>query len=94
VSIKSTESKEEMRIDTMPKTTSSKVTIDVPADLYKLLTKIKGETGKSIRSLVSEGLPLVILKYEDVLEESKKEALIEAEMMDKTLNRLKESIKK
>lgn len=78
----------------MPKKTSSKVTIDVPADLYKLLTKIKGETGKSIRSLVSEGLPLVILEYEDVLEESKKEALIEAEAMDKTLNKLKESIKR
>jgi len=78
----------------MPKTTSSKVTIDVPADLYKLLTKIKGETGKSIRSLVSEGLPLVILKYEDVLEKSKKEALIEAETMDKTLNKIRESIKK
>lgn len=51
----------------MKKLISSKVTIDVPFEEYELLKVIKDETGKSIRSLVSEGVPLIILANEDVL---------------------------
>lgn len=51
----------------MKKLVSSKVTIDVPFEEYELLKVIKDETGKSIRALVSEGVPLVILVNEDVL---------------------------
>lgn len=78
----------------MPKETSSKVTVDVPADEYKLLSKIKEETGKSIRSLVKEGIPLIILENAEIIEESKKDAIIEAEQMEKTLARIKEKLQK
>lgn len=85
----SIKSEELMRIETMPKMTSSKVTIEVPADQYKLLYKIKQETGKSIRALVTEGVPLVILENEDIIEKSKDEAISEAVEMEKTLANLK-----
>lgn len=78
----------------MPKGTSSKVTIDVPADEYKLLSKIKEETGKSIRSLVKEGVPLVILENAEIIEKSQKNAIIEAEKMEKTLVRIKKKLQK
>lgn len=78
----------------MPREASSKVTVDVPADEYKLLTKIKEETGKSIRSLVKEGIPLVILENAEIIERSKKDVIIEAEQMERTLARIKEKLQK
>jgi hypothetical protein len=51
----------------MKKLVSSKVTVDVPFEEYELLKIIKDETGKSIRALVSEGVPLIILANEGVL---------------------------
>jgi len=83
-----------MRNGIMPREASSKVTVDVPADEYKLLTKIKEETGKSIRSLVKEGIPLVILENAEIIERSKKDVIIEAEQMERTLARIKEKLQK
>jgi hypothetical protein len=79
----------------MPKKSgSSKVTIDVPADQYRLLNQIKNETGKSIRTLVSEGVPLIILEYAEIIEKTKNNAIIEAELMEKTLNEIRTREKK
>ena len=58
----------------MPKPGSTKVTIDVPSNKYDVLNNIKDATGKSIRALVSEGVDLIILKNEILLEESAKTA--------------------
>lgn len=90
--VKSVENKIEGN-GSMPKTSSSKVTVDVPADLYRLLNKIKDETGKSIRALVSEGIPLVILEYAEIIEKSKDDAITEAESIERTLRKIKESKK-
>lgn len=74
----------------MPKTSGSiKVTVDVPADEYRILNKIKDETGKSIRALVRDGVPLIILKNAEIIEKSKNDAINEAELMEKTLNEIK-----
>ena len=76
--------------DMMPKGISKKVTVDVPENEYKLLTKIKEETGKSIKALVTEGVSLVILENAEIIEKHKLDAVVEAEAMEKTLHKLRE----
>jgi len=73
----------------MKKLVSSKVTIDVPLEEYELLKVIKDETGKSIRALVSEGVPLVILTNEDVLSNAADTAGEKADKIRTSIDSLK-----
>ncbi|BDZ68558.1 hypothetical protein [Methanobacterium ferruginis] len=73
----------------MKKLVSAKVTIDVPLEEYELLKIIKDETGQSIRSLVSEGVPIVILSNEDVLKTVADTAGQKAEMIRSSITTLK-----
>ena len=68
---------------------SVKVNVEVPIDEYRLLQRIKEETGKSIRGLAREGIPLIILKHADLIEERKKNVLSELDEMGSTLASLK-----
>lgn len=65
----------------MKKLVSTKVTVDIPPEEYNLLSIIKDETGKSIRSLVSEGVPLVLAANEGILQDAADTAGQKAEMI-------------
>ena len=68
---------------------SRKVTIDIPIEEYQLLEQIKDATGKSIRALVREGVPIVILNHEKILIENKQEMISRADNIESALSKLK-----
>ena len=85
-------SKEENnKSEIMKKIGTTKVTVDVPTDQYKLLIKLKERTGKSIKAIVSEGVELAILEYKELLE--RKNILMELDEIEDTLASLKRSKK-
>lgn len=69
----------------MEKLVSTKVTVDIPPEEYNLLNIIKDETGKSIRALVSEGVPLVLIANEGILQDAADAAGQKAEMIRSTV---------
>lgn len=67
----------------------AKTNIRVPEKKYELLKDIKDETGKSINTLIIEGIDLILLEYEPTLDKAINKAKQKDEMVKTVLSEIK-----
>ncbi len=75
--------------DTMPQSAEVKTNVRVLSEKYELLKDIKSETGIPINALISEGIDLVLVKYEDELLKAVEKAQQKANAVESVLTGIK-----
>jgi len=65
--------------------------VQIPEEKYTLLEKIKKETGTPISKQLLEGVDLLIIEKEELLNKSAEKATIEADEMKSTIASIKSS---